>query len=92
MSVYIEKLPGIAFLAFPEMLKFLKSELRERFSIYDENKFTCYGDVLYLKDCDFSEFISDRGTAQQKGLGLVERPRSIRAIDKNQCFVSDLLV
>ncbi|MGN0740195.1 MAG: SAM-dependent methyltransferase [Treponema sp.] len=68
MSVYIEKLPGIAFLAFPEMLKFLKSELRERFSISDENKFTCYGDVLYLKDCDFSEFISDRGTAQQKGL------------------------
>ena len=54
MSVYIETLPGIAFLAFPEMLKFLKSELSERFSIYDENKFTCYGDVLYLKDCDFS--------------------------------------
>ena len=64
----------------------------EFWDIYDENKFTCYGDVLYLKDCDFSEFISDRGTAQQKGLGLVERPRSIRAIDKNQCFVSDLLV
>ncbi|MCR5613971.1 SAM-dependent methyltransferase [Treponema sp.] len=50
MSVHIEKLSGIAFLAFPETLEFLKSELRERFGLAEDYKFTCYGDILYVKD------------------------------------------
>ena len=50
MPVHIEKTGGIAFLAFPEALEFLKSELHERFSLSDQVKFSCYGDLLYLED------------------------------------------
>lgn len=50
MSVRIEKLNGIAFLAFPEGLAFLKSELHDRFSLDEETHFTCYGDLLYIDD------------------------------------------
>ena len=50
MPVHIEKTGGIAFLAFPEALEFLKSELHERFSLSDQVKFNCYGDLLYLED------------------------------------------
>ena len=50
MPVHIEKLKGIAFLAFPEALEFLKSELKNRFSLPEETKFKCYGDLIYFDD------------------------------------------
>lgn len=50
MPVHIEKLKGIAFLAFPESLEFLKSELKNRFSLPEETKFKCYGDLIYFDD------------------------------------------
>lgn len=50
MPVHIEKISGIAFLAFPEALAFLKSELKERFSLSEDTKFKCYGDVIYIDD------------------------------------------
>lgn len=53
MSVHIEKLSGIAFLAFSDCLQFLKSELTQRFGISfteksSSKKITCYGDIVYL--------------------------------------------
>ncbi|MCR5291011.1 MAG: SAM-dependent methyltransferase [Treponema sp.] len=49
MSVRIEKLPGIAYLAFPEMIPLLTSELKERFAYSTPCK-TFYGDVLYYPE------------------------------------------
>lgn len=67
MSFYIEKLPGIAFLAFPQMLDFLKSELNGRFSISTENQCAYYGDILYLNDSSaFAQCIEQGGF--RKGL------------------------
>lgn len=50
MPVHIENLDGIAFLAYPETLAFLKSELKDRFGLADDTHFKCYGDILYLEN------------------------------------------
>lgn len=50
MSFYLENLPGIAFLAYPDALAFLKTELKERYSSPENLKFTCWGDILYIDD------------------------------------------
>lgn len=52
MSVHIENLNGVAFLAYPETLAFLKSELKDRFKLGDNVRFKCYGDILYLEDIE----------------------------------------
>lgn len=49
MSVRIEKLQGIAFLAYPKSLEFLKAELINRFSII-EKPTNCYADIIYLSN------------------------------------------
>ncbi len=71
MSVHIEKLPGAAFLAFPEMKNLLTAELAGRFgyrkavasatidgtSYSPENhRVQWYGDLLYCSDWDKSEY------------------------------------
>lgn len=52
MSVHIETIKGVAFLAFPETLAFLKSELKNRFKLDDSVRFKCYGDILYLENIE----------------------------------------
>lgn len=52
MSVHIENLKGVAFLAYPETLAFLKSELKDRFKLDDKVRFKCYGDILYLENIE----------------------------------------
>lgn len=52
MPVHIEKLDGIAFLAFPDTLDFLKTELSERFplsSLSGTNSKT-FGEILYIEN------------------------------------------
>jgi len=71
MSVRIEKLPGVAFLAFPEMKNLLTSELASRFgygqiqtaatisgSTFDaqDHQIKWYGDLLYCPDWDKTEY------------------------------------
>ena len=50
MSVHIETIKGVAFLAYPETLAFLKSELKNRFKLDDSVHLKCYGDILYLEN------------------------------------------
>lgn len=52
MSVHIETIKGVAFLAYPETLAFLKSELKNRFKLDDSVHFKCYGDILYLENIE----------------------------------------
>lgn len=52
MSVHIETIKGVAFLAFPETLAFLKSELKNRFKLDDSVRLKCYGDILYLENIE----------------------------------------
>lgn len=52
MSVHIETIKGVAFLAYPETLAFLKSELKNRFKLDDSVRFKCYGDILYLENIE----------------------------------------
>jgi len=49
MSTQIEKLDGIAFLAFPEQIEILKSEIRNRFNC-EQRADKLYGDLLYFDD------------------------------------------
>lgn len=52
MSVRLEKINGVAFLAFPEMQMLLLSELKNRFNINSTPK--VFGDLLYFDDIDSS--------------------------------------
>ena len=52
MSVHIETIKGVAFLAYPETLAFLKSELKNRFKLDDSVCLKCYGDILYLENIE----------------------------------------
>ena len=52
MSVHIENIKGVAFLAYPETLAFLKSELKNRFKLDDSVRLKCYGDILYLENIE----------------------------------------
>ena len=52
MSVHIETIKGVAFLAYPETLAFLKSELKNRFKLDDSVHLKCYGDILYLENIE----------------------------------------
>lgn len=52
MSVHIETIKGVAFLAYPETLTFLKSELKNRFKLDDSVRLKCYGDILYLENIE----------------------------------------
>lgn len=52
MSVHIETIKGVAFLAYPETLAFLKSELKNRFKLDDSVRLKCYGDILYLENIE----------------------------------------
>lgn len=49
MSTQIEKLSGIAFLAFPEQTELLKSELKNRFN-FETRPENVYGELLYYPD------------------------------------------
>ena len=48
MSACIEKLPGAAFLAYPEKTDFLTAEIQQRFPHYGKPVF--YGDLLYYPE------------------------------------------
>lgn len=52
MPVHIEKLDGIAFLAFPDTLDFLKTELSERFSLSSLSGINSktFGEILYIEN------------------------------------------
>ena len=52
MPVHIEKLDGIAFLAFPDTLDFLKTELSERFSLssLSGTDSKAFGEILYIEN------------------------------------------
>ena len=50
MSIHIEKVPGTAFLSFPEMQHFLKAELKDRFGI--ESGAVSYGELLYYPEIE----------------------------------------
>lgn len=52
MPVHIEKLDGIAFLAFPDALDFLKTELSERFSLssLSGTNSKTFGEILYIEN------------------------------------------
>ena len=52
MPVHIEKLDGIAFLAFPNTLDFLKTELSERFSLssLSGTDSKAFGEILYIEN------------------------------------------
>lgn len=52
MPVHIEKLDGIAFLAFPDTLDFLKTELSERFSLssLSGTNSKAFGEILYIEN------------------------------------------
>lgn len=52
MSVHIETIKGVAFLAYPETLAFLESELKNRFKLDDSVHLKCYGDILYLENIE----------------------------------------
>lgn len=52
MSVHIETIKGVAFLAYPETLAFLKSELKNRFKLDDSVRLKCNGDILYLENIE----------------------------------------
>lgn len=52
MPVHIENLKGVAFLAYPETLAFLKAELKQRFGLGDNARFNCYGDIVCLEDIE----------------------------------------
>lgn len=58
MSVYIENLSAIGFLAYPDCLAFLKSELIKRFGLSESTHFKCYGDIVLLEGEDLSAFLS----------------------------------
>lgn len=58
MSVHIENLSAIGFLAFPDCLAFLKSELIKRFGLSESTHFKCYGDIVLLECEDLSAFLS----------------------------------
>lgn len=58
MSVYIENLSAIGFLAYPDCLAFLKSELIKRFGLAESTHFKCYGDIVLLEGEDLSAFLS----------------------------------
>ena len=56
MAVSIEKISGSAYLAFPEMMGILESEIKER-KICSESDFAArkfYGDILYLPEHEAS--------------------------------------
>ena len=48
-QTFVEELPGVAFLAFPEMQGLLKSELSSRVG-FDSKPTAIYGDLLYYAD------------------------------------------
>lgn len=52
MPVHIEKLDGVAFLAFPDTLDFLKTELSERFSLssLSGTNSKTFGEILYIEN------------------------------------------
>lgn len=52
MPVHIEKLDGIAFLAFPDTLDFLKTELSERLSLssLSGTNSKAFGEILYIEN------------------------------------------
>ena len=58
MSVHIENLSAIGFLAFSDCLAFLKSELIKRFGLSESTHFKCYGDIVLLEGEDLSAFLS----------------------------------
>lgn len=58
MSVHIENLSAIGFLAYPDCLAFLKSELIKRFGLSESTHFKCYGDIVLLEGEDLSAFLS----------------------------------
>jgi len=51
MSISIEKISGYAFLAYPEQVPLLQSELKGRFNI-SQKPANIYGDLLYYEDTD----------------------------------------
>ncbi|MCR4736449.1 MAG: SAM-dependent methyltransferase [Treponema sp.] len=55
MSTQITALNGIAFLAFPEQIEMLRSELRERFNFTNAPK-QIYGELLYFDSYSADEF------------------------------------
>ena len=52
MSVHIETIKGVAFLAYPETLAFFFFFLKNRFKLDDSVFFKCYGDILYLENIE----------------------------------------
>ena len=54
MSTKITPLNGIAFLAFPEQIELLRSELRGRFN-FTKTPNQVYGELLYFETSDFAE-------------------------------------
>ena len=58
MSFSIEKLPGTAFLSFPQMKELLESELKSRLNCNLSNV-KAYGDLLYLDDYELKSLTSE---------------------------------
>ena len=58
MSVHIENLSAIGFLAYPDCLAFLKSELIKRFGLSELTHFKCYGDIVLLEGEDLNAFLN----------------------------------
>jgi 23S rRNA (cytidine2498-2'-O)-methyltransferase len=56
MPVRIDKLPGTAFLSFPEMSGFLETEIGERFNSSGKKRIS-YGDLLYYPDWNYTDGI-----------------------------------
>ncbi len=53
MSVHLENLTGIAFLPFPDMKEMMLTELKERFSYFEEG--VSYGELVYFSNYDIKD-------------------------------------
>ena len=66
MPSSVKKLPGAAFLSFPDMYDMLVSELRERF-FCDLRDSVRYGDLLYVPHIDNLLINNFKGDAKENG-------------------------
>ena len=75
MPSSVKKLPGAAFLSFPDMYDMLVSELRERF-FCDLRDSVRYGDLLYVPHIDNLLINNFKGDAKENGNTLSENGAS----------------
>ena len=75
MPSSVKKLPGAAFLSFPDMYDMLVSELRERF-FCDLRDSVRYGDLLYVPHIDNLLINNFKGDAQENENTLSENGAS----------------